>query len=99
MPSEPSNPGFTETVNAGSERPSSTRYYRRAFGLFGGYFALAVIVAIILPIFVACAILALISLAKHEPYRIGMVAILLISCGLGWTLLTGIVRGVWQQLT
>lgn len=48
MPSEPSNPGFTETVNAGSERPSSRRYYRWAFGLFGGYFAIAVVLAVVL---------------------------------------------------
>ncbi|HTO45127.1 MAG TPA: hypothetical protein VML56_13705 [Burkholderiales bacterium] len=101
-----------------------TRYYRWAFGLFGGYLVFGVVLAIVLlaaitdanagypslffagafalagvPVFAACAALAVKSLAKREPHRLAVIGVLIISCLFAWILLVRVLRIIWSQLT
>lgn len=60
---------------------------------FGGLFAAAG-----LPVFIACAVLAVKSVVKGEPHRLAVVGVLLVCCLFAWVLLRRILQIVWAQL-
>ena len=61
---------------------------------FAGVFAAAG-----LPVFAVAAVFAGKSLARREPHRVAMLAVLAVSILFAWTLVTRIVHIVWSQLT